>query len=147
MVAREEHLLLNSASFENVFQICVQYYVTLPPLLSFFINTTPFPPDPSEFWECFPNLHTCGVGHYVNFTTLLLYILFAQNTSWGIASELNHKLLHYTFSFITASIIFTTWRQMYPIFWLSFRWMKYSLERWYSPFPRVLKRFSEIPVT
>ena len=41
MVACEERFLSDSASFESVFQIRVHFYMTLPPLLSFFINTTP----------------------------------------------------------------------------------------------------------
>ena len=48
-VAREEFLLSDSASFGNVFQICIKFYMTRFLLLSFLINTTPFPPDPSEF--------------------------------------------------------------------------------------------------
>ena len=47
-VAREEFLLPNSTSFGNILQICVQFYATRLPLLSFVINTTPFPPDLSE---------------------------------------------------------------------------------------------------
>ena len=62
-VAREEFLLSDSASFGNVLQICVQFYATRLPLLSFLINTTPFPPDLSEF------------------LTLLRVILLAPNTS------------------------------------------------------------------
>ena len=48
-VAREEFLLSDSVSFGNVLQIRIQFYVTRLPLLSFLINTTPFPPDLSEF--------------------------------------------------------------------------------------------------
>ena len=48
-VAQEEFLLSDSVSFGNVLQVCVQFYATRLPLLSFLINTTPFPPDLSEF--------------------------------------------------------------------------------------------------
>ena len=68
MVAREEFLLSDSASFGNVFQIRVQFYATCFPLLSSLINTTPFPPDPSDFHKCFPNLLTRVMAHYINTT-------------------------------------------------------------------------------
>ena len=78
-VALEEFLLSNSVSFGNVLQICIQFYVSRLPLLSFLIHTTPFPPNPSEFLKMFSQFAHTSLDTLL--LTLFRVILFALNTS------------------------------------------------------------------
>ena len=151
MIAEKNFSSPDSASFENVFQIrCNLRDTTSFAIL--LLNTTPFPLHKTLPRRWVPKSHTDF------FTTLFAFaqntsywmssefqhrlcttlFTFAQNTSYWMGSEFQHRLLHYTFS--------TSLIQLYVPGIIRLNG-KLCWTVILALFPRVLKRFSEIAGT